>query len=319
MPTTNTLLRYPGGKSSLTDTIAKVFQYNGLKGGTYIEPYAGGAGIAINLLMSGVASRIVLNDADRAIASFWRLVSHDPAYLADKIKTTPITLDEWHRQREVFHNKEKANDQALGFATFFLNRCNRSGILAANPIGGINQTGDYKLDARFPKQRLLALLKDIARLSDRIVVKQEDALTLLSDVSEYATEKHLVFIDPPYFEKGSQLYMNHYKPDDHAAIAEKIHDLPPHCNWVVTYDDIPQITALYRSKKVRRFDLHYHSHDPKVGNEIFIAPHRLRVPRRITISHKVYVRGPETERTYKNMRKAKNKKPPSQIKGVSIE
>ncbi|MBZ2172163.1 DNA adenine methylase [Nitratidesulfovibrio sp. SRB-5] len=289
MAKTNSLLRYPGGKSVLTNTIANIFQMNDMVGGVYVEPYAGGAGIAMNLLLSGVAGKVIINDADPAISAFWRFLVEDPYEFALRIDSTPISVQEWHRQKEVFSCPGGYSDREIGFATFYLNRCNRSGILGANPVGGINQTGKYLIDARFPKKRLIALLEKIAPLVDKIEVHQKDALDLISAISNSYGDAHLLFLDPPYFLKGATLYMNYYKEDDHAVIARKMKSLSENVKWVVTYDDVGRIRQLYDGMIIRSFTLHYRSHASRRGEEIFISPPSLKIPEEIITSYKYEV------------------------------
>ena len=102
------------------------------------------------MLQSGKVKAVFLNDLDRAIYAFWRSILDHTEEFLHRMCYTSITISEWYKQREIYHSKPDDILQ-LGFATFFLNRCNKSGILLANPIGGINQTGQDKIDARFKK------------------------------------------------------------------------------------------------------------------------------------------------------------------------
>ena len=282
----NTPLRYPGGKSSLSVFLTDLLEINGLTGGVYVEPYAGGAGAAVNLLLEGQVERIVINDRDRAIYQFWVSMLEEPGQFARLVEETPVTVPEWRRQKNVFLNPERFSDLAVGFATFFLNRCNHSGILKANPIGGIHQTGRYPIWARFNKKDLLARIERIVSLRDRIEVYNLDAADLLNDVvSEIAvTHDVLVYLDPPYFEKGSQLYLDYYTATDHAVLAETMRCLDT-VAWAMTYDDVADIRALYPWANITNFNLNYFAHKPKKGCELLIAPQRLHLPERVVVHY----------------------------------
>ena len=127
-------LRYPGGKSRLVVFIKSIIEQNYLKGGTYIEPFSGGAAIALALAIDGYMERIVINDYDRSIYAFWYSILHYTDAFIDKIRNTPLSLKEWHTQRIIQLDKQNTDLFDLGFSTFFLNRTNRSGILKAGVI-----------------------------------------------------------------------------------------------------------------------------------------------------------------------------------------
>src|SRR5207248_2479181 len=155
-------LRYPGGKSSLFSFFGSLIEKNDLQHVQYVEPYAGGAGAALALLILGKVDSIVINDLDRAVFAFWKAVTENTDNFIQRIRQTPLTINEWYRQREIYRQPD-TELYDLGFAAFFLNRTNRSGILDGGVIGGKNQTGKWSLDARFNKE---ALIKKIEVLAD---------------------------------------------------------------------------------------------------------------------------------------------------------
>lgn len=264
-----TPLRYPGGKGRLGPWIAKVMRHNGISGGWYIEPYAGGAGAALFLLTQGYVDHIVINDADPVVHAFWKAVTDRNAELLHMIQKTPVTIDTWQRQREIVSAPGKHNFVEVAFATFFLNRTNRSGILSAGVIGGKAQTGNYKLDARYNVADLTNRIKTIGAYRSRMTVLGVDALDLLTDLSPSFPKKSLVYLDPPYYVKGSLLYRNHYAHEDHAAIAARVEDAT--YPLIVTYDDCPEVRRLYDSFESTNFELHYSTHSarPLVSEVLF--------------------------------------------------
>jgi len=266
-------LRYPGGKTFLFPFFDKVIKENGLKNVTYIEPFAGGAGAALALLFLEKVDKIVINDLDRAIYSFWRSAIYNSNKFIKKIDSTPVTIKEWHRQKAIYSNS-KSKEFELGFATFFLNRTNVSGILNGGPIGGVKQKGNYKIDARFNKVKLIEKIHQLSSYKNRITVVNEDGVKL---IHKYLNKKNaFIYLDPPYFEKGAALYLNHYKKDNHEMLAEQLNKNAD-AYWLLTYDDKKEIKALYENRKVVKFTLNYNAYESRKGKEIMIMSDALAV------------------------------------------
>lgn len=271
-------LRYPGGKAPFAPFIAKVMEKNGLIGGHYLEPYAGGAGVALELLFEGQASHIHINDADPAIYAFWLAATKHSEELLALLESTPITMDEWFRWRLVLREESKASLVEKGFATLFLNRTNRSGILKAGVIGGKNQVGAYKLDARFKKNVVATRIEAIAQRSNDISVYCEDSLQLLSRCSDFLPTQSLIYLDPPYYVKGKGLYRNYYEHDDHVAIAKKLQQKSFKWPWVVSYDNAEEICAMYQMSQSLSYGLNYTAQRRYVGNEVMFFSRNVVVP-----------------------------------------
>ncbi len=209
-------LRYPGGKYKLYKYVAELVKENGCK--TYIEPFCGGAAIALELLFDGTVNNIIINDYDYTIFCFWDSVLHRTEEFVRLIENTEITLEEWHRQKAVRDNIDEHSCLEIGFSTFFLNRTNRSGIIdKAGPIGGLNQQGDYPIDCRFNKPRLISQIRKIGERERYIQIYNLEALDFIEDVI-LKKRKTFIFFDPPYYSKGSGLYANFYSHGDHANL-----------------------------------------------------------------------------------------------------
>src|SRR6266851_1962336 len=262
-----TPLRYPGGKSSLFSFFGSIIEKNGLTHVKYVEPYAGGAGAALTLLILGKVDSIVINDLDRAVFAFWKAITEDTDSFIRRIRETPITINEWYRQREIYRRKD-ADLFDLGFAAFFLNRTNRSGILDGGVIGGVNQTGKWPIDARFNKESLIQKIKIIAEHKRHVEVLNEDGLEVIRRFAEMPTV--FFYVDPPYYFKGSLLYLNSYNHNDHARLADLLNSLTE-TRWILSYDNVPQVRALYSARaKQYEFSLYYHAHVSKEGSEIMV-------------------------------------------------
>lgn len=272
-------LRYPGGKARFAPFIAEVMRANGLEGGHYLEPFAGGAGVALELLFDGHASHVHINDLDPAVHAFWSAVTTDPEGMLRLLRDTPITMDEWHRLRQVMLDQDpNLSITEKGFATLFVNRTNRSGILKGGVIGGKAQTGAYKLDARFSKEMIAARLDRIALHAVNITVHREDAYSLLSRASELLPDRSLIYLDPPYYVKGRDLYRNFYKHDDHLQIAQLLQSPSFMRHWIVSYDSAPEICEMYSGSEALKYGLHYTAQARYIGDEVMFFKDGLKVP-----------------------------------------
>ena len=262
-------LRYPGGKSVLYPIISNAIKSNSLNHCIYIEPFAGGAGIAWSLLFDNIVDCVVISDADKAVYSFWRAVMESTQWFVDKINETPVTVGEWHRQKNILRNAKRYSKE-LGFAMFFLNRTNRSGILDAGPIGGYNQSGKYKLDCRFNKNTLTKKITEIAKYHNRVKVYNQDIFSFLERYLPQCHKRSDVFVyfDPPYFEKGHRLYMNRFLNKDHERLRDAVELLD--CKWIMTYDDKTETRALYERFQKRSFFINYSLSNKKRGGELMI-------------------------------------------------
>lgn len=270
-------LRYPGGKGCVSNYVKALIEANCLGGCTYVEPYCGGAGVAIELLRLEFAWRIMINDADPAIHAFWKSVVSETEELCRRISAARISVSNWRRQRAVLDAPEEHDHIDLGFAAFFLNRANRSGILKAGPIGGFAQSGDWGIDARFNKKVLIKCIEGIGALADRITVSGQDALVLLRSIAPKLPRSSLVYLDPPYVVKGKRLYRNSYDLDDHALVCAAAKSLKS-VHWMVSYDNVAEIRELYASHRTITYDLKYSANTSCVGSEIMIFSPKLKLP-----------------------------------------
>lgn len=261
-------LRYPGGKRILAPFMGQIIKDNALEGCTYVEPYAGGAAVALDLLFRGTVSDIIINDYDRALYAFWCSVVQYPEALCSWIEKVPLTIDEWKRQKVIHRDKASASILDLGKATLYLNRTNRSGVLRGGVIGGLSQEGKWKMDARFNRTELARKIRKIAALGSRISVRSDDAVELLQDLN-LRQGRYFVYLDPPYFVKGSNLYQNFYKPEDHERLRAIIEECD-HLHWLTTYDDVPEIKKLWRPYYQEEFCLNYSAGRSDVGKEVMI-------------------------------------------------
>ncbi len=269
-------LRYPGGKAKLFPFFSQLINSNSLFGCHYCEPYAGGAGLALKLLVDGFVDSAAINDIDCGIFSFWKSVFHTPDELCSRIERLPITIEEWKRQKRIWSRNDVSKPLELGLATYFLNRTNRSGIISgAGPIGGFDQCGKWKIDARFNKTNLISNILSISKLSNKITITNLDALVFIKE--NLNRKKTLIYLDPPYYEKGQKLYTNFYNHNDHLVIASSLKRVPS-SNWVVSYDQAPEIRDAYSDFRCIEYNLNYSAATKTVGSEYIFLSDTLELP-----------------------------------------
>lgn len=266
-------LRYPGAKWRLDEFVSAIIEDNGISGGHYAEPYAGGASLALSLLFRERVAEIHLNDLDRSIWAFWKLAVEHSGELIERVRETNVTIEEWYRQREVQKNKNSASVSDLGFSTFFLNRTNRSGIITGGVVGGKDQSGKWRIDARFNKPNLIRRLERIASYRSRIHLTRLDALIFIARRDKsLPPNRSLMYLDPPYFEKGKDLYMNAYQSEDHVVVAEAVLQQVK-VPWIVSYDDAPKIREIYGDAHHIEYTLRYSASSTRRGQELmFLSP-----------------------------------------------
>jgi DNA adenine methylase len=273
-----TPLRYPGGKGKLASYVKDIIRQNDLADGDYVEPYAGGAAIALELLLQEYVTKVHINDISFPVFSFWHSVLHDTDNLIRRVIDTPLTVDEWDRQKAIFKAQERHSPLDVGFATFYLNRTNRSGILNAGVIGGRDQSGNWKIDARFNARELAFRIESIANVSSRICLTNLDAVEFLREGTGCWPSKTLIYLDPPYYEKGRHLYYDFYNPSDHRDVASLVKQSIQRQSWIVSYDDVTQIHELYDGHSRIQYTIGYSARSTRQGAEVMFFSDGLKIP-----------------------------------------
>ncbi|MGA3047245.1 MAG: DNA adenine methylase [Terracidiphilus sp.] len=273
-----TPLRYPGGKAKLAGYVKSILEENRLLDGEYVEPYAGGAGIALELLFHEYVSCIHINDVSKPVHAFWKSVLDHTEEFCRLVVKTPLTVAAWDKQKRILSHPLQHETVELGFATFFLNRTNRSGILNGGIIGGRDQTGPWKIDARYNAKELVCRIEAISKLRDRIKLTRQDALKFLKSGASKWPKQTLIYLDPPYYVKGRDLYLDFYEHGDHEKVAEFMKGKTDGQQWIVSYDNVPAIRQLYTGARHIVYDIGYSARSASQGSEVMFFSKDLRVP-----------------------------------------
>lgn len=269
-------LRYPGGKHKLYKYVAELVRINNCD--TYIEPFCGGAAVALELLFEGIVRDVIINDYDYSIFCFWDSILNRTEEFVQLVEHVEVNLAEWYRQKEVRGNIDGHTPLEIGFSTFFLNRTNRSGIIdKAGPIGGLTQQGNYLIDCRFNKPRLISQIRRIADQRDHIKIYNLEALDFIESVI-LKKRKAFIFFDPPYYGKGPGLYTNFYTHGDHVNLANAILNKLENRKWIVTYDNLNAVKAMYVKAKSVEFELQYTLQTKRSGSEVLFFSKKIQRP-----------------------------------------
>lgn len=279
-------LRYPGGKSKISSFIEDLILLNNLEGCTLYELYAGGAGASLNVLFSKLCDKIILNDLDYHIYSFWYSILNKPEEFIHLIENTVITIENWDIQKHIYDNYTEFSELKIGFSTFFLNRCNRSGILyKAGPIGGRDQTGNYKIDVRFNKVDLIHRIEKIAQLRDKIEINKMESIVMLDGIFRQDDSKKFIFLDPPYYVQGEHLYLSCYDDSDHVALSDKLRQNSDQ-HWFLTYDNCERINELYSDFRRSELTMSYALQSKRKAKEVMVFSHDLYLPKQLKLGSK---------------------------------
>ena len=259
MPVTKSPLRYPGGKTQLSNFLANLIEINNLSQPIYCEPFSGGFGAGLDLLFSGKVHSIIINDLDIGIYSIWYAILHDIDNFIQIISDTEISVSEWNHQKNIYNSliDSKKYSLELAFATFFLNRTNVSGIINGGPIGGKFQKSRYLIDCRFNKKNLIKKIRLINGRKNQVKLFNLEANQLIhNELLNIEPRKLFIFFDPPYYKQGKNLYTNFFNHDNHVELKKCI-SLMDEYKWITTYDYEENIKKIYSGYPTFEYQIRY--------------------------------------------------------------
>ena len=188
-------------------------------------------------------------------------------------------MAQWEKENRIYH--DRSSDMfSLGFATFYLNRCNRSGIISgAGPIGGYSQSGKWRMNARFYRETLATRIMEIASLREAIKVYNLDAIDFLKKIVPHGRgrDRCFVYLDPPYVNKAEKLYLNNYAEEDHRRIAYYLSNQRT-LKWLLSYDDTHLVREIYSGCLIIPLPIQYSLQSKRLATELVIFPPHLTIP-----------------------------------------
>lgn len=272
MPRTLSPLRYPGGKTQLYDFVKHTITLNKLSNTIYCEPFSGGSGVAIALLLANDVEQVILNDFDISIYSIWHAILNDADKFIKGIEDMPITIEEWNNQKTIYNQRLSQDPQEYDFdlalATFFLNRTNRAGIITGGPIGGHSQKSKYDLGCRFNKSDLINKIKNINKQKERIQLYNLDAVDLVNNILLTKDPQNLfTYFDPPYYKQGQNLYKNSFDDKKHLQLSNASRQMDGF-KWIATYDNESRIRDIYNDRHIYEYTLQYSANNTRKETEL---------------------------------------------------
>lgn len=246
-----TLLRYPGSKEKIAEQIVREFpldftmpilQRRGLE---YREPFLGGGAIACRVLkMLPNDATVWLNEKDYSLCCLWKAVRDVPKELIAKIQRMTPSPDGFYKLKE--EDGDQSVDIAIaGARKLALHQWSFSGLgyMAGGPIGGRKQSSEYNVDCRWSPLRIEKAVMRVHKLMARFQRRVEITCRDFSDVINGAPSGSFIYADPPYYEKGPELYRHSMTDDDHRRLAECLR--ASRAAFVLSYDDHEFVRGLY--------------------------------------------------------------------------
>lgn len=242
--------RYPGSKDKIADDVLKWFPPSVLYSfanrslSCYCEPFIGCGAMAVKVLpLLASSTRVVIADKDYGIVCLWKAVRDNPKELSRKLLNFTPSVEAFAD----FKTRDGSRDGDpvdIGFRKFALHQMSFSGLgaMAGGPIGGVAQRSDYAVDCRFRPERHARHIGDQHKLLKRFasveIIDGDFSLAL-----DRVPDDGFAYMDPPYFLKGGELYVNNMTPEDHERLAGIL--ATARYEWALSYDDHERIRKLY--------------------------------------------------------------------------
>jgi len=257
------LLRYPGGKSRgpwselIVETVKA--QYDG---GTFGELFFGGGAITFKLLKLGVLESILINEIDPSLARLWNAVIKTPCRLRSGVRAVKPSVDLFLRAKD-----RVLRGVGSGLEAMIVNRMSYGGRgVKANPQGGLKQDSEYKIDCRWKPEALCRNISTCSRLLNSVDIVGGKCHS--EDYSIWLNSPHLMYLDPPYWEKGEGLYLHSFDEEEHERLRR---ELGHRINWILSYNNVPETQLMYNGYH-RQTGTTNGNGGFKEGSEMLITP-----------------------------------------------
>lgn len=212
----------------------------------FVDVFVGGGSVAVGIANNFPSAKIVINDLDEYIWSFWTVICTKDglekliSYIIQYKKPTVEDFRAW---------RQKANEKNLStvdkaFLALFFNRTTFSGIFNSGPIGGFDQSGKYKIGCRYNASHMSGMVRSLSEtfLNKKVQCYRKDYVDMLKEYKD--KEEALLYLDPPYMKQGHLLYNHHMKSEQYAEMANLLKGCK--AKWLVSHDDRPEFVKLFQ-------------------------------------------------------------------------
>jgi DNA adenine methylase len=294
--------RYPGGKSKFRDEILTAIAATSNDAMEYREPFFGGGSVGLMVLEDNDHTKQVsqdpfdllfsfdtptkgknakektfgyrsfwINDKDVGIFSLWNAVINNPEELKELVNSFKPSIQAFDDYKQFFLDNPTPTTISeiveCGFRKLAIHQISYSGlgVKSGGPLGGRNQDANtkYPIDCRWSPSNICKKIDLIHKqfISVDARVTNSDFAAMITDTSRPA----FIYLDPPYYMKGGDLYQHAFTEDDHRRMADLLR-VCPH-PWVLSYDDCPEIRDLYSWARIEAFDAKYTIQQTKVETD----------------------------------------------------
>jgi DNA adenine methylase len=249
-----TCLRYPGGKSKATKTLAPWYPENFKE---YREPFIGGGSVAFYTTQAYPDVPIWINDLYVPLYNFWIQLRDNGEELSELLKEIKTKVSDFGTQDEkdaahkdlfdktrVDINTQEGLERAASF--FILNKCSFSGLTENSTFSPTASRSNFSFVG-------IEKLKKYSKLMKDWKITNID----YSEVMNMPGDDVFVFLDPPYdikdFLYGKDREM--HKSFDHDLFAENVYKCPH--KFMITYNVNERLEELYKNYELNYWKLRY--------------------------------------------------------------
>jgi DNA adenine methylase len=202
------------------------------------------------------AASVWINDLDPGMFAVWSSVVYHRQQLEQLVAAFNPTVDAFYRLKECDGNL--TGDMAVDAANkIALHRMSVSGFgaMAGGPIGGRSQQSGYTVGCRWSPASIITAIRRaysiLAPFRQRLRITNLHFRELIAG----ACDNVLIYLDPPYYVKGGQLYAHNMSHDEHVELASLLRETP--ADWRLSYDDCKEIRDLYSWADFQELEIRY--------------------------------------------------------------
>jgi DNA adenine methylase len=256
--------RYPGGKSKLRNSISEHLNvYANKLDLEYREPFFGGGSVGLKFISDNPQwKKVWINDKDLGVANLWTSVIRFPNELKKMVQDFKPSIEIFDKYKlELLSNStvsQNASEIVLhGFKKLAIHQISYSGLgtKSGGPLGGREQKSKYKIDCRWSPDYICKKIDKLHNQFSKLEIKHQSCTSFDFEDLVNSTENSFIYLDPPYYIKGNELYQFGFTKEDHKKMA----DVLKYTNhpWILSYDDCPEVRRLYSWAEINIIYVNY--------------------------------------------------------------